>query len=34
MVVMVTALITLYLGLAPNHILGIVLSQPLMLSAR
>lgn len=34
MVVTVAALITLYLGLAPNHILGIVLSQPLMLSAR
>jgi NADH-quinone oxidoreductase subunit N len=34
MVVTVAALITLYLGLAPNHILGIVLSQPLMLSSR
>ena len=34
MVVVVAGLITLYLGLAPNHILGIVLSQPLMLSAR
>jgi NADH-quinone oxidoreductase subunit N len=34
MVVVVTAVITLYLGLAPNHILGIVLSQPLILSAR
>jgi NADH-quinone oxidoreductase subunit N len=34
MVVAVAALITLYLGLAPNHILGIVLSQPLMLSSR
>jgi len=34
MVVTVAALITLYLGLAPNHILGIVLSQPLMLTAR
>ncbi len=34
MVVAVAALLTLYLGLAPNHILGIVLSQPLMLSAR
>ncbi|MGB9443553.1 MAG: NADH-quinone oxidoreductase subunit N, partial [Candidatus Acidiferrum sp.] len=34
MVVGVAALITLYLGLAPNHILGIILSQPLMLSAR
>jgi hypothetical protein len=27
-------LITLYLGLLPNHILGIILSQPLMLSNR
>jgi len=34
MVVTVAALITLYLGLAPNHILGIVLSQPLLSSAR
>lgn len=34
MVVTVVALITLYMGLLPNHILGIVLSQPLMLSAR
>jgi NADH-quinone oxidoreductase subunit N len=34
MVVTVAALITLYMGLLPNHILGIVLSQPLMLSAR
>jgi NADH-quinone oxidoreductase subunit N len=34
MVVVVTALATLYLGLAPNHILGIVLSQNLILSAR
>jgi len=34
MVVTVAAIITLYLGLAPNHILGIVLSQNLMLSAR
>src|SRR5271165_4666413 len=34
MVVTVAALITLYLGLAPNHVLGIVLTQPLMLSAR
>jgi NADH-quinone oxidoreductase subunit N len=34
MVVVVTATITLYLGLAPNHILGIMLSQPIMLSAR
>jgi NADH-quinone oxidoreductase subunit N len=34
MVVTVAALITLYLGLLPNHILGIILSQPLMLSNR
>ena len=34
MVVTVTAIITLYLGLAPNHVLGIVLSQNLMLSSR
>ena len=34
MVVTVAALITLYLGLAPNHILGIVLSQNLLLSSR
>ena len=34
MVVTVTAVITLYLGLAPNHVLGIVLSQNLILSAR
>jgi NADH-quinone oxidoreductase subunit N len=34
MVVTVAALITLYLGLAPNHVLGIVLSQNLILSAR
>ncbi len=34
MVVTVAVIITLYLGLAPNHILGIILSQPLMLSAR
>jgi NADH-quinone oxidoreductase subunit N len=34
MVVAVTVLITLYLGLLPNHVLQIVLSQPLMLSAR
>jgi len=33
MVVAVAAIITLYLGLAPNHILGIVLSQNLILSA-
>jgi hypothetical protein len=33
-VVAVAAIITLYLGLAPNHILGIVLSQNLLLSAR
>jgi NADH-quinone oxidoreductase subunit N len=34
MVVAVAVAMTLYLGLAPSHILGIVLSQPLMLSAR
>jgi NADH-quinone oxidoreductase subunit N len=34
MVVSVAALITLYLGLAPNPILGIVLSQNLILSSR
>jgi NADH-quinone oxidoreductase subunit N len=34
MVVAVSVLITLYLGLAPNHILGIVLSPHLLLSAR
>lgn len=34
MVVTVAALITLYLGLAPNHVLGIALSQNLILSAR
>jgi NADH-quinone oxidoreductase subunit N len=34
MVVVVTALATLYLGLLPNHVLGIVLSQNLILSAR
>jgi NADH-quinone oxidoreductase subunit N len=34
MVVTVAVLITLYLGLLPNHILGIILSQPLMLSNR
>jgi len=34
MVVSVAALITLYLGLAPNHILGILLSQNLILSSR
>jgi NADH-quinone oxidoreductase subunit N len=34
MVVAVAAIITLYLGLAPNQILGIVISQNLMLSAR
>ncbi|HXY01780.1 MAG TPA: NADH-quinone oxidoreductase subunit N [Candidatus Limnocylindrales bacterium] len=34
MVVSVAAIITLYLGLAPNHVLGIVLSQNLILSAR
>jgi hypothetical protein len=34
MVVTVAALITLYLGLAPNRILSIVLSQNLLLSSR
>jgi len=34
MVVTAAALITLYLGLAPNHVLGIVLSQNLILSSR
>ncbi len=34
MVVTVAVLATLYLGLAPNHIIGIVLNQNLMLSAR
>jgi NADH-quinone oxidoreductase subunit N len=34
MVVAVAVLITLYLGLLPNHVLGIVLSRPLLLSAR
>jgi len=34
MVVTVAAIITLYLGLLPNHILGIVLSQNLILSSR
>src|SRR5271157_5634542 len=34
MVVIVTVLATLYLGLAPNHILGIVLDPNLILSAR
>jgi NADH-quinone oxidoreductase subunit N len=34
MVVAVAALATLYLGLLPNHILGIVLSNNLILSAR
>jgi NADH-quinone oxidoreductase subunit N len=34
MVVVVTALATLYLGLLPNHVLGIVLSQNLISSAR
>jgi NADH-quinone oxidoreductase subunit N len=33
MVVIVAAIITLYMGLLPNHILGIVLSQNLILSA-
>ena len=34
MVVVVAALATLYLGLLPNHVLGIVLSQNLILSSR
>jgi len=34
MAVTVAALITLYLGLLPNHVLGIVLSPHLLLSAR
>ena len=34
MVVVVSAIITLYLGLFPNHILNVVLSQHLILSAR
>jgi NADH-quinone oxidoreductase subunit N len=34
MVVVVAVLATLYLGLMPNHVLGIVLSQNLILSAR
>lgn len=34
MVVTVAALLTLYLGLAPNHVLGIALSQNLILSSR
>jgi NADH-quinone oxidoreductase subunit N len=34
MVVAVAAIITLYLGLAPNHVLGVVLSHNLILSAR
>jgi len=34
MVVAVAAIITLYLGLAPNHVLGIVLSHNLILSSR
>jgi NADH-quinone oxidoreductase subunit N len=34
MVVTVAALITLYLGLAPNHVLGVVLSHNLILSSR
>ena len=34
MVVTVAAIITLYLGLVPNHVLGIVLSQNLILSSR
>jgi NADH-quinone oxidoreductase subunit N len=34
MVVAVAAIITLYLGLAPNHVLSILLSQNLILSSR
>ncbi len=34
MVVAVTVLATLYLGLAPSHVIGIALTQHLMLSAR
>jgi len=34
MVVTVAVILTLYLGLVPNHVLGIVLSRNLMLSAR
>ncbi len=34
MVVTVAAVITLYMGLLPNHILGIILSRTLILSAR
>ena len=34
MVVVVAVLATLYLGLAPNHILGIVQTEHLILSAR
>ena len=34
MVVVVAVAATLYLGLFPNHILGIVLNQNLLLSAR
>jgi hypothetical protein len=34
MVITVVVLATLYLGLAPNHVLGIVLSQNLISSAR
>jgi len=34
MVVTVAAIITLYLGLAPNHVLNVVLSNNLILSAR
>jgi NADH-quinone oxidoreductase subunit N len=34
MVVTVAAIITFYLGLLPNHVLGVILSQHLMLSSR
>jgi NADH-quinone oxidoreductase subunit N len=34
MVVTVAAIITLYLGLAPNHVLNVVLSNNLILSAK
>ena len=34
MVVAVAVLATLYLGLAPSHVIGIALTQHLMLSAR
>ena len=34
MVVTVTALITVYLGLLPNHVLGLLISQNPMASSR